>query len=402
MRLLFLLTQDLESPSGAGRFFPLARGLAQRGHQVSIATLHSNYGALKERHFRREGVEVHYVAPMHVRKQGDIKTYYPAYRLLPLMAWATAALSRAALGGPYDLVHVGKPHPMNGVAGLLARRLRGRRVWLDVDDYEAATNRFSGGWQRRLVTGFEDSLPLRVDGVTTHTTFLRRRLLALGVPEERIAYLPNGFDPERFSPPPEERVAALRAELGLEGCKVAAFIGSLSLSSHPVNLLVEAFERVAAEEPAARLLLVGGGEDLPRIRALVEGAGLSDRVIFRGRVPFSEAALYYRLADLTLDPVNDDDAARSRQPLKLFESLACGVPFVSADVGDRRLLLGSPPAGLLARPGDPRALAEAVLELFRRPDLAAEMGRRGPQQVRAYRWERIAEELEKQYLRSLG
>ncbi len=402
MRLLFLLTQDLESPGGAGRYFPLARGLARRGHQVSIGALHSSYDSLKEKRFEREGVAVHYVAPMHVRKQGDLKTYYPAYRLLPLMAWATAGLARLALQGGYDLIHIGKPHPMNGVAGLLARRLRGRRVWLDVDDYEAATNRFSGGWQRRLVSSFEDGLPLRVEGVTTHTQFLRRRLLSLGVPEGHITYLPNGFDPERFSPPPAERVAALRAELGLEGCKVAAFIGSLSLSSHPVDLLVEAFEQVAAEEPAARLLLVGGGEDMPRIRARVEGAGLAGRVIFRGRVPFSEAPLYYRLADLTLDPVYDDDVARSRQPLKLFESLACGVPFVSADVGDRRLLLGEPPAGLLARPGDPRALAEAVLALFRRPEAAAELARRGLERVQAYRWERIVETLEAQYLRSLG
>lgn len=399
MRILFLLTQDLDGSAGGGRYFPLARSLAQRGHQVFIAGLHSSFDELEERSFQVDGVGVEYPAPMHVRRAGNLKTYYPAYRLVPLMAWATLGLARSALRQPFDIIHIGKPHPMNSVAGLLARYLRGRRVWLDVDDYEAATNTFSGAWQRHILSFFEDSVPRLVERITTHTEFLRRRLISLGIPDERISYLPNGFDPERFWPPSEEALCALKKELNLEGCQVVAFIGSLSLSNHPVDLLVEAFQIISRQEPAARLLLVGGGEDYPRIRTQVEEAGLENHVIFRGRVPFSEAPIYYRLAHVTVDPVRDDDAARSRQPIKLFESLASGVPFVTADVGDRRALLEAPSAGLLARPGDPQSLAEVILKVLREPETAATLRENGYARVQAFRWERIAADLEALYQR---
>ena len=142
MRILYLLTQDLESPSALGRYYPLAQGMANLGHQVHIAALHADYGSLQQTRVRKRGVDVWYVAQMHVRKQADLKSYYPAPQLLALMARATWALTRAAMTVPADVVHIGKPQPMNSVAGLVARYVRRRRVLLDCDDYEAASNRF--------------------------------------------------------------------------------------------------------------------------------------------------------------------------------------------------------------------------------------------------------------------
>ena len=49
MRIHFLLTQDLESPSGLGRYFPMARELVRLGHQVTISALHSDYANLKHK-----------------------------------------------------------------------------------------------------------------------------------------------------------------------------------------------------------------------------------------------------------------------------------------------------------------------------------------------------------------
>jgi glycosyltransferase involved in cell wall biosynthesis len=401
MRILFLLSQDLDSPGGGGRYFPLARALARRGHQVAIAGLHSSYAGLEQKRFPLEGVQIEYAAPMHVRKTGSLKSYYPLYRLVPLMAWATFGLAWAALREHFDILHIGKPHPMNSLAGLFARSLRGGKLWVDVDDYEAATNRFSGGWQKRVVSYFEDIVPRKADYVTTHTGFLRQRLLELGVPQEQICYLPNGYEPERFSAARPEAIAALREELGLSGRKVVAFIGSLSLVSHPVDLLVEAFRIVCAAEPEARLLFVGGGEDLPQLQEQVAEADLGEKVIFRGKVPFSQAPRYYQMADVTVDPVYDNEVARSRQPLKLVESWAAGAPFITADVGDRRSLLGEPPAGLLACPGDPASLAGAILSVLQDADFAASLRTLGYERVRAYRWEQIAAGQETQYLRSL-
>ena len=399
MKVLFLLTQDLESPGGLGRYWPLARELARLGHTVTVAALHSNYEALPRKRFMQAGVNIWYVAPMHVRKRGNIKSYYSTPALLWVLARATWALSWVALSIPADIIHIGKPHPMNGLAGLLGQYLRGRRVYLDCDDIEGDVNRFGARWQKWIMVSFERWLPRRVHYITTHSYFIRSRLQANGIPSERIYYISNGVDRQRFVPPDLQKVAGLRGELGLDGKKVIAYVGSLSLAAHPVDLLLKAFVAIRQAQPESILLVVGGGEDYEGLRYQAQILGIASSTIFIGRVSPKDVSLFYYVSDVSVDPVYDDNVARGRSPLKLFESWACGVPFVSADVGDRRLLLGEPPAGLLASPGDPLSLAETILKILNDQDLAQTLSKRGLERVKTYFWDQLAVKLDEIYRR---
>ncbi|MGE5221222.1 MAG: glycosyltransferase family 4 protein [Omnitrophica WOR_2 bacterium] len=400
MKIHFLLTQDLESPSGLGRYYPLAKELSRLGHTVSISALHSNYTSLQNRSFTINGIKVRYVAPMHVRKQGNIKSYYSAAPLLYLSMRAAWQLSRAALTIPADIIHIGKPHPMNSIAGWAAKYLRGRQVYLDCDDYEAESGHFQGKWQRQGIQFFEQKAPYFVDFITTNTYFTRARLLNEGISSEKIVYLSNGVDRDRFTPVSGETVQSLRRQLGLEGKQVIAFIGSISRPSHPVDLLLESFARLRQSIPGSVLLLAGGGDELVHIQRQVEQIGIQHEVLFPGRISPEQVPVYYGLADVAIDPVLDDGAARGRSPLKLFESWACGVPFVTCDVGDRGILLGSPAAGLLARPGDPDSLAERIACVLTDPSRANELRRLGFERVQAYYWDHLAKELEAIYLKN--
>ena len=170
MNILFLLTQDLESPSGLGRYFPLAKELARLGANITILALHSHYKSLKETHFVEDGVRICYVAQMHVLKQGNQKLYFPAHKLFHLAAHGAYKMSLAAHNTPSDIIHILKPHPMNSIAGML--NSYGKIVYLDCDDYEAASNRYSGRWQKFIVTLFEKNIPRWVNRITTNTYFM--------------------------------------------------------------------------------------------------------------------------------------------------------------------------------------------------------------------------------------
>ncbi|MFN2197657.1 MAG: glycosyltransferase family 4 protein, partial [Anaerolineales bacterium] len=400
MDILFLLTQDLESPSGLGRYWPLARELAALGHTVNITALHANFAALTNRQIQRDGVTVNYVAQMHVQKTGSEKNYYSAPRLLAVSAQATLALTRAAWQSQADIIHVCKPHPMNSVAGLLGRWRSRQPLFLDCDDLEAGSH-FTGGWQKRGVVYFEEHMPLWADHLTTHNQTLENYLLGLGVPEQKITYLPNGVDYQRFQEPPEEQVAALRVQLGLNGRQVVTFIGTLSLVSHPVDLLLQAFARLYQENQNVRLLVVGGGESLPELQALAARLHIEGAVIFTGRVAPEQIPLYYRLSDVIVDPVLDNPVARTRLPLKLFESWVSRVPFVCGDAGDRRRVLGDPPAGLLVPPGDPEALADALWRVLTDAQLANQLVGLGVARAQNYDWHRLAQNLVQTYEASL-
>lgn len=390
MKVAFLLTQSLDSPSGLGRYLPLSKELARLGHAIEVFALHPDIQALGQPSFEQDGVQIHYVAPMHVRKVGDQKLYYPAQQMVGIAAMAAWQLSRAALSSQADLIYIGKPHPMNSIAGLAAKYLRGKRLCLDCDDYEAASGNFGAGWQKWVVGTFEKRMPRQVRLISTNTDFLRQKLIAWGAPRERIFYLPNGVDRQRFARPDAAEIAALRSELGLEGAKVVLYLGSLSLASHAVDLLLEAFSQVFSSCPEAILLLVGGGEDTERLQRQARGLGIEAALRWVGRVPPEKAVLYYHLTQVSVDPVNEDDAARSRSPLKMFESWACGAPFVSADIGDRKALSGSPPAALLTRAGEATGLADAILQVLNDPGLAEALRQRGLKNIEAYTWEQLA------------
>lgn len=60
--IVFFLTQDLQSPSGLGRYLPWAKYLVREGYRVTILALHSSFDSLSEREFINDGVQVRYVA----------------------------------------------------------------------------------------------------------------------------------------------------------------------------------------------------------------------------------------------------------------------------------------------------------------------------------------------------
>jgi glycosyltransferase involved in cell wall biosynthesis len=396
MRIAFLLTQSLESPSGLGRYWPLAKELARLGHAVTVLALHPDYGALQQRQFTRDGVRVHYVAQMHVLKRASSKRYFGPLRLLWVVARATWGLAWSALRTPSDAYHLGKPHPMNGLAGWLLHLL-GRRVYLDCDDYEAASNRFGGDWQRKTVAFFEDRLPEIALGITANTRFIALRLETLGIPAGRIVYLPNGIDRARFSPSACADVARLRQRLALGDRRVVLYVGSMSLASHAVDLLLEAFVMVRQVVPQAVLLLVGGGEDYDALQFHARDQGLAGSVLFVGRVSPDRVPAYYALAEVSVDPVRDDWVARSRSPLKLFESLAVGTPVVTGNVGDRRECLDGGRAGVLVPPDNARALADGIAYVLQHPQEAASMRQAAKSARERYYWDVLVHDFGRVY-----
>jgi glycosyltransferase involved in cell wall biosynthesis len=393
LSVLFLATSDLESPAGLGRYGPMARALVRQGLDVSIATLHPDFPSLERTSFEDQGVRVYYVAPMHVMKRGARKTYYPAHQLIGVVWQSTFALLRASLSIPADIIHIGKPYPMNGIPGIVGRFLRNKKVVLDCDDYEAAASHFTGAWQKVVVAFFENNLPRLVNHTTTHTRFLLKRLVSKGIPVDRITYVPNGVDRQRFYIPETDQVKALKSKLGLHNKKVVGFIGSLSFPSHPLDLLLQAFGRVHQILPDSRLFIVGGGEAYDTLETQTRKMGLEPFTLFGGRIRSDLIPLYYKTMDLIVDPVYDDDIARARCPLKLFESWASGVPFITGDVGDRDLLLGSPPAGILVDPGNPSALADGITALLEDRRLAIDVMQRGQERVKQFYWDVLAKKL---------
>ncbi len=398
MRILYLLTQDLDSPLGVGRIWPLAKVMAAKGHRVRIAAPHSQWQTLRTRKFVQDGVLVEYVSPMHVIKGGNQKRYYSPIGLIWVSLRMTLGLLKSACSEKEDIIHIGKPHPMNSIAGWIASKLLKGKLCLDCDDYEAESNHFGQKWQKKVIEIFEKEMPRHCQLVTTNTHFMMSKLESWGCPGERIHYLSNGIDRERFTRPSRQVIQSLISQYRLEGKPVVLYAGSLSIINHPVDLLLKAFVIVQNQIPSSALVLVGGGEDYSMLVELAKTLGIEQNVRFTGRVDPQAVSNYYALANVSVDPIFDDAAARGRSPLKLFESWISSVPFVSAAVGERIYLLGQPPAGILVQPaGDAQALANGILEVFRSNSYAQSLAQIGLERAQNFDWARLADELEVKY-----
>jgi glycosyltransferase involved in cell wall biosynthesis len=391
MKIVFVLTQSLDSPSGIGRYGPLARVLAQRGHAVEVIALHYAWHELAQKSFVDSGVRVKYVGQMHVRKEGPRKLYYGPMRLMLVSLAATFRLTRALRQSEADIIQLCKPQPYNVLAARLGGR--GRPVYCDCDDYEAETNRFGSKWQRQIVRCFEDGIVRDAAGMTVNTQFTRQRYIDLGFPEERIIYVPNGVERKRFD------TQLGRSQLEPQLSKISNFdpdaplilyVGTLGLLSHPVDLLLQAFKQIANRMPDVQLMLVGGGEDFDILVEQSRELGIDSRTFFMGRQPPEDIPAFLSLATVSVDPVHDDLIAKARSPLKALESMAMGVPVVTGDVGDRRQILQDGAAGVLVTPGDSQALADGISSVLADPQGRQSMVEQALSNRERWYWDNLA------------
>lgn len=390
MKIAFVLPQSLDSPSGLGRFGPLARELADRGYIVTVFALHYDWPAVAPKRYNDRGVSVVYVGQMHVRKTGSRKLYFGPGRLLAVSLASTVRLAAALWRSDADVIQLCKPQPLNALAAQLGRR--GRPVFCDCDDHEAATNRFTGEWQRCVVRHFEDGVISYAQGLTVNTRFTFNRYVELGYPPQRIIYVPNGVERHRFERP-FENLAVLRRRWALdESTPVIAYVGTMSTLSHAVDLLLEAFAVVLRQRPEAKLLLVGGGEDFDTLIAMADKLRISQQTVFAGRQPPEEIPAILSLATVSVDPVRDDTIAAARSPLKVIESLAVGTPVVTGDVGDRREMLADGATGILVRPGDSAALADGLLSVLNDPDRRTQMSLSARTSRECWYWDQLVED----------
>ncbi len=397
MKIAFVLTQSLDSPSGLGRYGPIARELVKIGYEVEIIALHYAWHKLTQKSFIEEGVQVRYVGQMHVKKQGTLKTYFGPGKLLLISLWATLKLTLAVAKSDADILHIGKPQPFNVLAARYGHR--GRILFCDCDDYEAETNKFSSAWQKRIVQYFEDSIIHLVDGLTVNTHFLQHRYRSLGFPPERICYIPNGVERSRFAD--KVSISSIHKKWDINpDDPIVLYVGTMGLLSHPVDLLLQAFAIVQKAVPNAQLLLVGAGEDYNKIQQMAHELNIYQRTLLTGRIPPKEIPAYFSLATLSVDPVYNDLIAKARSPLKIVESLSVGTPVVTGDVGDRKQMLQQGTLGLIVPPGDAAALANGILTLLLQPSLRKKMAKAALAQHEQWFWDRLVSDFVKVYERT--
>jgi glycosyltransferase involved in cell wall biosynthesis len=181
------------------------------------------------------------------------------------------------------------------------------------------------------------------------------------VPEERVFTLPNSVDLERFVAQPKN--PSLLRRYGFDGSRVILTLGRLASRERCKGFdeVIEAMPALLKTFSDLKYLIVGDGPDRSRLTAKVSGMGLSDAVVFAGRIPETEKVAHYNLADAYVMPSSGEGFG-----IALIEAAACGIPVVGSNADASREALLDGRLGRLVDPRRPSQLIEAVTETLNR------------------------------------
>lgn len=281
-----------------------------------------------------------------------------------------------------DLVHAHSP-AYNGLATLAVARELGlpcvyemRAVWED-----AAVDRRKFGAASLFYHGarvLETHVLRRADAVVTICQGLRGEMLDRGLAPEKVFVVPNAVEPDQFQPCPRD--TELAASLGWTGGPVFGFIGSL-FNYEGVEDLLDGIPPVLERFPAARLLIVGGGEREAQVKERVARWAQSGQVVWRPRVPHNQVRTFYSLVDCFVYPRRSVRLTELVTPLKPLEAMAMEKAVLASDVGGHREMIEHGRTGLLFPAGDISALADLLCRVAAQPELLRDLAWAGRQYV---------------------
>jgi len=247
------------------------------------------------------------------------------------------------------------------VPAMAVARTLGKRVVLhyhsgEADDHLANWGRFVHPWLRLAHEIVVPSEYLR-------TVFVRHGY--------GVRVIPNVVDLSRFG-------YRDRAPL------CPRFLSARNLEpGYRVDVVVEAFARLKAAVPDATLTVAGYGSEETRLRRLA-GTLVGESVRFVGKIDPADMPALYAGADVFVNASVVDN-----QPVSIIEALSSGLPVVSTPTGDIEFMLRHGRAGVLVPPDDPRAMADAMLALWREPDRARRLARRARAEAERYTWSAV-------------
>lgn len=376
--LRILLLTDYYPPHGGGGVEAvvagLADGLVSRGHSVLVVTLQTRDAPLRE---RRGGHDVIRVPALDLSAVAGLQA--------SCAPGLFAALRRACREFVPDIVHAHNLFFRTTEAAVLPWVLTQAPLVVTLH-----LGRSGGGGPLAIaLRAYEETVGRlvlrRAAAIIAVSDAVGRLARSLAPARTPVTVIPNTADLARFTP---------ASRLQRDPVRVL-FVGRLVHNKGPAVFL-HAAKLALEQEPELRFVLAGSGPLESRLRSLSRKLRTEERVDFLGQR--ADIPELLRSATVLVRP-----STMEGMPLTVLEAMASGIPVIATAVGGTPELVEDGVTGYLVRPGDPAAVAMAVLKIARAPDQAASMGRIARQRMEQRPTPQMVVDMnERVYLEALG
>ena len=368
MRILILSQTYVPEPDP--KMHILAKGLVERGHDVTTITAFPNwpkgyiYPGYRQRPWQWENLDGVRVLrlPLHPDHSRSVLRRSAYYISFPM----SASLLGPVMCGKVDIMLVFSPPVTLALPALLISSLRRVPFVYEIQDIWPETLTATGMVSNLLVLDALAKLCQlmyqRASAITVISPGFKRNLIGKGVPPEKIHVILNWpYEGAYELAQPDTNLAR---ELGMLGSFNIVYAGNMGPAQELHNALEAAL--LLTDLPEVQFVLIGSGVDRTSLEETVQEKRISN-VRFLPRQPMERMPALYALADVLLIHLTDDPLFEITIPGKTQSYLASGRPLLVSVAGDAADMVLQAGAGIAARPSDPADLARAVRELYTIP-----------------------------------
>ena len=283
----------------------------------------------------------------------------------------TSFLAGLLLVSRKDVIYACGPPVTVGVAAALISLIRRIPFIYDIQDLWpdslGATGMFNNSFGSKIVGNICKWVYRRATHITVQSLGVKELLIARGLPRVKVTVIFNWCDEASI-------VTELTNNNKLIHCSQNSipsstfdvlFAGNMGKAQH-MDAVLEAGSLLQIETPCIRLLLLGGGIEVPHLKNSAKNKNITN-VIFMPQVPMAEASKIISRANVLLVHLKDDPLFQITIPAKTQAYLAAGKAIVMAVPGDASRLVLESNAGVCAQPSNPRSIADAIQRLAALP-----------------------------------
>ena len=363
MKIALVSPYDYAYPGGVNMHIAhLEENFTRMGHEVKIIAPSS-----KPRELRKNGDIIVLGRPVPIRASGSIVRVPLSPRLL-----FSNRIREMLKRERFDVIHIHEPL----LPVLATSVLHYSSQELVVGTFHAYRSNSWGYpfWRPIILNRWFNKLDGRIAVSNAAMGFINRYF-----PGD-YTIIPNGIDLQHFA-----GQAAPLQQL-CDGKLNILFVGRME-KRKGFKYLLGAYERVKREFPQCRLVVVGPQDRSSRKYQRLAARRTLEDVVFAGYVSYEELPRYYKSADIFCSPATGKESFG----LVLLEAMAAGKPTIASNIAGYAAVISDGVDGVLVKPQDEHALADALLRLLQDKSLRERMGAMGERKAKDYGWDTVAQ-----------
>ena len=374
MRICILSRDFLPNIGGiAAHVYELSKELIKQGNEVHLITFRKNI--LDKKHEELEGIKLY-------------RIYLPRIRILGRLCYAffeTLKIFSIIKSERIDVIHSHSLIPDD----LSAMFVQNRRII--ITEHSSRFLRSVENWRNIRLNRL---LLNHADHITGPSKELVDAFIKIGIKKEKISFIPNGVDINKFNP--SIQGIKIKNKHNLKMNEKILLCPRRLVLKNGVKYLILSMPRIIAHFKHVKLLIVGDGPEYDNLKNVVKKLKIQRYVIFTLRIPYSMMPKYYAVADIVVLP-----SLKEATSIAGLEAMATGKPLIGTRVGGIPYLIENDKTGILVYPKNPREISEAVIKLLKDDSKRVSMGIKA--RIKAeheFSWQIIARRFKKIYERS--